>query len=128
MKIKLDFVTNSSSTCYLISSPKRITKVLLGEYGMRLSRIDYLHIITNREALIKQASGRDECDWISKATGPDRFWGMSEEWYKKGLSALEDAEYICLIDIDRNYFEDIQKFERIIEDDINGSILGVTSD
>ena len=128
MKIKLDFVTNSSSVCYLIMSPEKMTKKFLIDQGITSRRIDDFDCIKSIEQLITIAEGNDKpCDWIRRATGPLQFWGMNKEWYPIAKEIIKEGKYVLLIDMDRNYYDDLDKFDRIITK-LGCSILRKESD
>jgi len=128
MKIKLDFITNSSSVCYLISSPKKIKIVeVLYDRGIPPSKIDYFIEIDNKKALIEQALSEGATyDWITEAIGPYRFWGLSKNWYEKSLKVIQEGNIVCLVDLDRSDFKIINRFEAIILNE-GASIIGVES-
>ena len=113
MKVKLDFVTNSSSCCYLIASDVRLFKKDLLKMGIRDSSINHFKCIGDKEKLISFTEGLGQkCDWVKKATGPKQFWGMRKEWYEKAKDIIEDGGYIVTIDIERNY-DDVEQFEAL---------------
>jgi hypothetical protein len=67
-----------------------------------------------------------ECDWVTEATGASRFYGISKEWYEMSLKSIQEGDFICLIDMDRNHYETTQRLEKILQDE--STILGVQSD
>ena len=100
MKIKLDFITNSSSCCFVVVSPKQITEDQI--YDLGIKRLDNFICIGNVENLIEYVDS-EPCDWIKKATGPTRFWNMSEEKYNRNKKLIEEKNYIIFANVERNY-------------------------
>lgn len=112
MKIKIDFITNSSSICFLIMAPQRITKKFIIENGVRPSVINDFKCITNLKKLIEYVDGQP-CDWIRYARGPTRWWNLEEDWYFDAKEIIENGKAVVLIDIERNH-EDVNFFENMI--------------
>ena len=123
MKAKLDFVTNSSSVCYLISLPKRLTKITLKLEGIKNKCInDFL--CTNKNTRLIQYIDQEPCDWIKKATGPTKFYYASKEWYDLAKAELDNGEWVLFIDLERNYYDEcIVHFEEILDAILEGKIL-----
>jgi len=94
-------------------APNKITKKSLIEEGVIPSRIDFFKCATDIKRLISIAEER-ECDWVTYARGPTRFYGLAEDWYYKAKEIIENGKCVLLIDMDRNYHDDVRDFEEII--------------
>jgi hypothetical protein len=107
MKIKLDFVTNSSSSCFLMAVPKHLETDLENyvtelakdpdsiNEGVQLYKVAYtlkeLDTFTNDGPL----------DWASKPGGP-QFNNLSEESYNSSKEAIESSHIIVDVSVDYN--------------------------
>lgn len=114
MKIKIDFVTNSSSICFLIMVPQqRITKKSVIEDGVRPAVINDFKFINSIGKLIEYTDGQP-CDWIRYATGPTWWWNLNQDWYAEAKEIIQNGKAVLLIDIERN-IEDVENFERLVD-------------
>lgn len=94
-------------------SEHRVTKKSLIEDGVKARIFDYFQYIDSVKKLIEVAEDRP-CDWVRYARGPSRFYGMGEDWYYKAKEIIEHGKTVVLIDMDRNYQDEITAFEKII--------------
>ncbi len=115
MKVKWDFVTNSSSCCFLLSSEVEIRESDIIDLGTRPNAINAFHCLSSIETLISYTEGDENkpCDWVMKARGPVKYWGMQRQWYEKARQLIEEGNHIICVDIERNY-DDVDNFEEAL--------------
>jgi hypothetical protein len=109
MKIKINFITNSSSTAYLITGDDHILKnivSLLRHYKVRKRDIEEFKYFDARkriEPLKKYHFGR-ELDWVDKATGYDPEYGKlgSKDMYKDATNQILNNKSVAIIVVDHN--------------------------
>lgn len=119
MKIKIDFVTNSSSVNFIILSPKLISEHLLTDISG--SVIEKYKCFTSIEELIAYTQ-KDKCDWVSRIRGPHRFYGLSEQDYTACKDIIAKGRIAIRMECNRNYFEEIDNIVMKLEK-LGASIL-----
>jgi hypothetical protein len=122
MKIKTDFVTNSSSSCFILA----VTKEQLPDLQDHVKKLDK-HPDAGNEGVriyktfktkyqLDRYTNNAPMDWVQKARGP-QFKNLSKRLYKVCLEVIKDKHYAVYMAIDYNV---VDKFhskwdEHIIE-------------
>lgn len=113
MKIKADFITNSSSTMYIVEFREKFLRKNLEKF-IRFRTGEYFKLFKDKIKLIKYTQ-QEDVDWITKATQrPFRYWGLDKEEFNASMKILEAGHYVVYIQLDRNYQERRQLLEGIL--------------
>jgi len=123
MKIKMDFVTNSSSSCFTVAiSPKDLRKFrsFINKLYKDPQKMDsvYIETVLKSEDELKAFTNDEPLDWISKAMGP-KFVRIEEENYITCKKALDEGNIVTISWIDYNLtrkFQDRWKDNILIHD------------
>jgi hypothetical protein len=113
MKIKLDFVTNSSSTCFLLVIPENISDELKEsiEYynddpeGWSEGTRSYL--FTNKLKELQEFTNDGPLDWASLPGGP-QFHNLSENDYNEYKEIIENGDTVVKVWVDYNVCESFE--------------------
>lgn len=126
MKINLDFITNSSSTMFIIKLDNKILRKDIQEkFAFRYD--ESFRFFKNKKNLINfTEAGKN--DWITKARGtPSNFYNMDEDCYEEACKILNSGKFIAYAEINRNDYERGNRFRDVIEEH-GGKILFENSD
>lgn len=113
MKIKADFVTNSSSTTYVIEFKQEYRRKDFEEH-FTLRTGEYFRLFKDKTSLIKFAQDQD-VDWITEVTKkPLMYWGMGQDEFDEAIKILDHDSLVAYLELDRNNHDRTDRAERII--------------
>jgi hypothetical protein len=101
MLISSDFITNSSSSSYILKIPNETICAQLQDYIYHLPRTIYRDVksfitFSNKQKLV-EFTQQKECDWVSKVMGPSKFISLSREEFIQLRRAIEEKKSFEII-------------------------------
>jgi hypothetical protein len=92
-------------------SDKRLTQSMF--YNNRFNgRFNEFTSIDTYEKLVEYTDC-EPCDWVKKATGPNRFWGLRKEEYENTKKIIDEGKVVSFIHVERDY-DDVSAFDEAV--------------
>lgn len=96
MIINYDFITNSSSTSYILKIPNKVASEKMTEYIYGLPKhifkgVKIFQIFSNKQSLVEFTQQR-KTDWVSKVMGPSEYVSLNIHEYQLLRNALEERK------------------------------------
>lgn len=110
MKLKHDFVTNSSSVSFIFEAQ---TPIYRRHIRWSFHKWDRFVSLWSKKQLIAYTQ-QSKCDWINEITGPKMFYNMDEDRYNKCLQIINKGKVAVLTLT--NKYRDYNKLERKIKE------------
>lgn len=111
MKIKFDFVTNSSTTSYMICMPQKFDEKNIENLSANV--LQGIEIFNDLDDLIVHTQDRG-LDWLNEACGPNRYEMMCKEDYEKLRDCFVehgDKVKILQVNFERSWGQESDSFE-----------------
>jgi len=101
MKIKREFVTNSSSTSYIFSCPKKIRRTDLPKHMFATQWDSFVYAETKKK-LIAYAQN-SKCTWIDEIKSlPSEYYRLPPGEFQIALREILDGNAIVIMQLDRD--------------------------